>query len=147
MFSTNRMRLGAFSRIGDRYSHLIDRDHFLGRSAFETPWNASKRPLTNIIESQKAYRLELALPGFSKNEISVQLEGDVLKVNCKKKHLGRDKWSRQIRKEYGYQQISEGFTIPPDISKDDITSSYQHGVLTITLPIVKTAKKKIGITP
>lgn len=147
MFSTNKMHLGPFRRIGNRYGHLIDPDHFLGRSAFETPWNASQRPLTNIIENQKEYRVELALPGFSKNEISVVLEGNVLKINCKKVHSSPDRWSRAIRKEYGYQQINEAFTIPDDASKDAIHSRYQNGILTISVPVAKKNIKTIGITP
>ena len=37
-----------FRRIGNAYQNLIDRDHFMGRSAFEDTWlSATKKKKTN----------------------------------------------------------------------------------------------------
>ena len=142
MFQVNRTHPGAFRRIGDRYSRFINPYHFLGRNAFEKSWIA---PLTNVSQSEDAYLIELALPGFSKDNIQVNLEGDHLIVECQKDHGAPDKWPTAIRREYSYDQVREGFILPPNAKKDAISSNYENGVLSISIPYTTESPKTIEV--
>ncbi len=144
MFNVNRTHPGAFRRIGDRYNRLINPDHFLGRNALDSSWVAGS-PLTNVSKNQDSYLIELALPGYAKEDIKVNLEGDHLVVECQKPHGAPDKWPTAIRREYSYDQVREGFLLPPNAMKDAIESNYQNGVLSISIPYTNESPKTIEV--
>ena len=144
MFNVNRTHPGAFKRIGDRYNKFINPYHFLGRNALEDSWVAGS-PLTNVSKNEDTYLIELALPGFAKEDIQVNLEGDHLIVECQKDHGAPDKWPKAIRREYSYDQVREGFILPANAQKDAITSNYQNGVLSISIPYTTDSPKTIEV--
>ena len=133
MFSLNKIHDNAFGGIGDRYAHYIDPHHFLGRNALDDAlWN-SKRAKSNVSSKDDHYKIEIATPGFSKEEVDVNLIGDRLVIECTKTEL-QDKVPTQILKEYGHNQINRTFILPKEVNPEGIKSRYHNGILTITLP-------------
>ena len=141
MFSLNKIHDNAFGGIGDRYAHYIDPHHFLGRNAMDDALWSSKKARSNVKRTEN----EIAVPGFSKNEISVSVTNDRLVVECTKTELP-DKVPAPIRKEYGHNQISRSFIIPKDVDQSGIKSKYHNGILTITLPVQKKQSKSVTVT-
>ena len=141
MFSLNKIHDNAFGGIGDRYAHYIDPHHFLGRNALDDAlWN-SKKPRSNVKRTEDHYHIEVAVPGFSKDEISVNLIGDRLVVECTKTDF-EDQVPAEIHKEYGYNQISRSFILPQDVNQEGISTKYHDGILDINLPITKKTTSK-----
>ncbi len=147
MFNLRQVHDQAFGGIGDRYTRYIDPYHFLGRNAMdETLWSA--KPKSNIRQTPDEYHIEIAVPGFSREEIALNLFGDRLVVECTKPDP-HDKVPAPIHQEYGYNQISRTFIIPPEVDQDRIKSKYRQGILHIALPLKKKAKvtaKRIELT-
>ncbi|MEL7003946.1 MAG: Hsp20/alpha crystallin family protein [Bacteroidota bacterium] len=122
-----RIRSGPFTRIGDQYGHLIDGEHFLGRTAFDDLWMSSIKP--KLIRKEYGFELELPLPGFKKEEVTVNIKNDHLVLNAEKKDKDRDPADRVT------DRIQENlFELSADIDQKEISAMMEDGVLRIRLP-------------
>jgi len=76
----------------------------------------------------------MAVPGFNKEEISVELKENKLSISGKKVEP-TDKHSEEsfLRKEFGIQSFEKSFTLPKQITSENIKGTCQAGVLTLTL--------------
>lgn len=74
-------RTGPFHRIGNRYATMFDLDHFLGRSAFEDSWMT--KPPRNILEKENELEVQVAMPGFKKEDIKLELRDGYLYISAR----------------------------------------------------------------
>lgn len=98
---------------------------------------------SNISETDKDYRLEVAVPGFTKEQIKLSLENGYLNVVCSKKEKegGNEANGENAKKEnkvYRRKEISEyssrSFYVGDDVSKEDIKAKYENGILSLVIP-------------
>ncbi len=105
-------------------------------------------PAMNIIESDKDYKVEVALPGVTKEEVKVQIDdNDMLVVNVtkKKESTQKDAKTKYLRHEFSFSQFEQSVSIPENSNKDAIEAEQIDGVLTITIPkkeVTPAANKK-----
>ncbi len=102
----------------------------------------------NIVETDKAYNLEVVAPGFEKPDFKVNLDDNVLTISAEKKEASKDENTKPIRREYNYRSFKRSFTIDEKIDAAGIRAEYVNGVLTLNLPkkeIVKESAKEINI--
>ena len=96
---------------------------------------------TDIKESDKEYELEMDLPGFKKDEITVELNDGYLTISAAK-GLDKDeaeskaeaKKGNYIRRERYSGACQRSFYVGEEITQDDIKASFKHGILTLTIP-------------
>ena len=94
-------------------------DHF-ERSFFgDTFGDGTAQFRTDIVDKGDKYVLQAELPGFSKEDIHIDVEGDYL--------------HKFVRKERRYGSFSRSFRIA-NVKADAISASYQNGILELTLP-------------
>lgn len=92
-------------------------------------------PSLNILEKENGFRVELAAPGITKDDIKVDLNKEnQLIISVEKKTESEDKQERYLRKEFGYTQFVKTLTLPDGIDKESITASYENGILSIEIP-------------
>ena len=101
-------------------------------------------PKVNIKETDKAYEIEIANPGFTKDETSIKVEDGVLFVSM----LSESKEDEETEKKYHRKQWSkssyqESWSLPENVIEDQITANNVDGVLTITLPKKEETKKEV----
>ncbi|GAB4296047.1 MAG: Hsp20/alpha crystallin family protein [Marinilabiliales bacterium] len=104
----------------------------------------------NIKEDKQNIEVEVAAPGFNKDEFKIELNNSILTISSDKKVENETKEGQQFtRKEYSYQSFSRSFSLPEIIDENKISAKYDNGILTITLPkkeeVVKKEVKKIEI--
>ncbi len=87
---------------------------------------------TDIRDEGDKYVLEAELPGFAKDEISVNADDDYLTITAKHNVDTKDS-SRYIRRERMSKSYSRSFGIS-NINTDEIKAAYSDGVLTLELP-------------
>jgi HSP20 family protein len=120
---------------------------------FFKPWNewfdGSSRmvnrlltvPAVNITENKDEYKLSLAIPGMKRDDFRVDVDGNMLTISSEKEESKEEKENTYTRKEYNYTSFSRSFSLPDEVSKDNIQATYTDGVLTLLLPKKEEAKK------
>ena len=90
---------------------------------------------TDIKETETAYWVEAELPGFTKDDISVELEGNCLTIRAKREERKDEKEgkNRFIRKERRYGEYIRSFYVD-DIQEDGIKAKLENGILTLEIP-------------
>ena len=97
---------------------------------------------TDVRESEKSYELDIDLPGFSKDEITVQLENGYLSISAAK-GLDKDqenKDGKYIRRERYAGSMSRTFYVGDALTQNDIHAKFEDGILRLTVPKKEPAK-------
>ena len=98
---------------------------------------------TDVKENENGYELTMDLPGFTKDEVSAQLENGYLTISASK---GLDKDEKEkdtgkyIRSERYAGACQRSFYVGDAVSEEDIKASFKHGILKLQIP-KKEAKK------
>ena len=95
---------------------------------------------TDVIDNGEAYELHAELPGFSKDDIKIDVENDVLTISAERKMDNEDKKPNFVKRERFYGSFSRSFDVS-GINVDGIEAAYTDGVLKLTMP------KKVEQTP
>lgn len=142
-----RIKSSPFHRIGDSYGHFFNRDHFLGRTAFDGRWMTADIP-SNIKKTKDGYEMELALPGFKKSEITVYREGNILNISAKMSDKDQDK-TEVVAGQKLPGSVSRSFQLNDETDKENISSQFENGLLKVSLPynkkIASKPKRKIQV--
>ena len=104
---------------------------------------------TDIRDTGDAYLLEAELPGFKKEDISLDLKEGILTITAAHSESSEKKGEdgSYIRRERRYGSFQRSFDVT-GIDEAAITAAYENGVLALTLPKAKPAEpesKKIVI--
>lgn len=98
--------------------------------------NASRVMKTDIKENEGSYELDIDLPGFKKDEISVELENGYLTVSAAKglDKDEEDKKGKYIRKERYAGAMQRSFYVGENLTQEDIKAKYENGILRLSVP-------------
>ena len=113
-------------------------DGFFGNE-FVRPAVASA-PAVNVKDDAKAYTMEFAVPGVTKEfcRVSINADGNLeVAIESKLEHKGEDKHEHYLRREFSYSNFEQAFTLPEDVDKEKISAKVADGVLTVVLPKVE----------
>ena len=94
-------------------------------------------PAINVKETEKAYKVEVAAPGTTKEDFNVSLDKDgnlVIKMEHKNEKKDENKKEHYLRREFSYSNYEQALTLPDDVDKEKIEAKVENGVLHITLP-------------
>lgn len=89
----------------------------------------------DVKESEKTYTVHAEVPGVTKEDIHVSLDGNVVTLRAEVKQ--QDTQSRDekvLRSERYFGAVSRSFQLPVDIDQSQAKAKYDNGVLTLTLP-------------
>ncbi len=93
------------------------------------------KPAANVREDEKNYTIELALPGFTKDEISISFEEEVLTVTAGRQPKEEVKGPKYTWNEFGYKSKYErSFQLPETVDADQINAKFENGILNVILP-------------
>lgn len=104
-------------------------------------------PRTDIKETDDSYKIEIALAGMKKEDISIEHKEDYLIVSAEHKETREENTTYHL-KEIKYGKFKRSFRIPKNVQKDSIQAKFDNGILTITLlktPIQEPVKQLIEI--
>ena len=101
---------------------------------------------TDIRERKGSYVLDIDLPGFKKDELTIELNDGYLTISAAK-GLEKDKKEKEtghyIRRERYAGNLSRSFYIGEGVKQEDIKAAFKNGILSITVPKEdKTAKEE-----
>lgn len=101
---------------------------------------------TDVRELDGSYELDIDLPGFKKDEISVDLKNGYLTIGATKgvDKDEKDKNGKYIRRERYAGVCSRSFYVGNVVRPEDISAKYEDGILKLSVP--KTVKKELPET-
>ena len=103
----------------------------------------SLMPAMNVIELEKEFEIEFAVPGLNKKDFEVSIEEDVLHVCREKEEVEEHKEDDYSRKEFNYKSFKRSMTLPPSVDlNQDVKASYKNGILKVKLLKKEVAHKK-----
>ena len=90
---------------------------------------------TDIVDKGDHYELRADLPGFRKEDIQLDLEGDTLTIAAERhsEWEDKDKQGEFVRCERSYGSYSRSYDVS-EVDAAKITAAYDNGVLTLQLP-------------
>ena len=91
---------------------------------------------TDVRETENTYELDIDLPGFKKDEISIDLKDGYLSISAAK-GLDRDqedKKGKYIRQERYAGACSRSFFVGEGVEPKDVSAKFEDGILRISLP-------------
>lgn len=92
----------------------------------------TRGPMFNAGESKEAYHIELAIPGWSREDISIESKEGHLVVTGKAPEK-KDNDIRFHRRMFSLTDFEKSFIIPEDVDNDKISAKFDSGILYITL--------------
>ncbi|MCG2431759.1 Hsp20/alpha crystallin family protein [Aequorivita xiaoshiensis] len=103
-------------------------------------------PAVNIIENLSNFVVELAAPGLQKENFSIEVEEDTLKIayevkESQEEEQKNDNAAQYKRREFNFGSFEKSFKLPENVNVEDILANYEDGVLKVTLP--KMEEKKV----
>ena len=99
-------------------------------------------PAVNIKETEDAYLLDFAAPGYKKEDFIIELNNDVLTVSSEKKVENKEVDDNFTKKEFSYESFTRSFNLPELVEGDKIKATYKNGILEVKIPKKEEAKPK-----
>lgn len=99
--------------------------------------HAANMMKTDVQEHDDHYEVDIDLPGFKKDEISLELKDGYLVITAAKgldKDEKEKKTGKFVRRERYAGSMSRSFYIGEDIKEEDIRAKYEGGVLKLNIP-------------
>ena len=96
---------------------------------------------TDIIDQGNQYLLRTDLPGYNKEDIYIDMDGDRMTISAQHKEETQTDDNTYIRRERRYGSMSRSFDVS-GIDTSGIQAKYENGVLELTL-----AKKEATVAP
>ena len=104
-------------------------------------------PAVNVKEDEKAYTMEMAVPGIKKDYCRVGINEDgnlTIAIENKMEHKEENKKHHYLRREFSYSNYEQNYTLPDDVERDKISAKVENGILKVVLPKVEKEEKKIA---
>jgi len=108
-------------------------------------WEGEEQPLqikVDVEEDDKSYKVKAEVPGVKKEDINVQIDGNVVSISAESK---REKDVKQngkvIRSERYYGSLYRSFSLGQDVDQAGAAAKYADGILELSLP-----KKAASVT-
>ena len=90
---------------------------------------------TDIKEKKDKYIIEMDLPGYSKENINLELKNGYLEVSAKvEKEEKNSEEEKFVRRERFYGECARSFYVGDDIMEEDINAEFKNGTLRIDIP-------------
>lgn len=106
--------------------------------------NVVTTPRANIVKNSEGYTIELAAPGFSRDEFEIGVDNSVLSV-----HVGSSdtpEYAENLTsQEYSYSSFTRSWSLPKEASSEAITARYDAGILYVNIPTHDNSNNKIVV--
>jgi HSP20 family molecular chaperone IbpA len=131
-----------FAKMNQYFNSLIE-SHFSNAKLSNFNY-----PRVDIQDNNKSYIIKFDLAGVSKNDIKLSIdEHNILKLEGKKEEKIENKKENFIKKEIFYGSFERMIQLPENIDQSKLSTAFEDGILTVTIPKVEIKKPKAKIIP
>ncbi len=107
---------------------------------------SSYEPAVNVIDNKETFQIQVAVPGYTKDDIKIAIENNTLTISAEVETQEED--VKFNRREFTKSSFERSFTLPRSIDQEKVGAQFENGILTITLPrkAELMVKKEISIS-
>lgn len=109
--------------------NFLPADKFFDDDFIKSAWV----PAVNIIDNKENYEIEVAAPGFKKEDFEIKVENGMLVIAAEHEMKKEEKESNYTRKEFGYSTFHRTFALPENVDEEAISAKYTDGILRLTM--------------
>jgi HSP20 family protein len=102
-------------------------------------------PAANILREEGAYKIQLAVPGLTKEQIRIELNEDQLVITGPAAHDTEGTKPKFVRHEFDYTGFKRTFRLHKNANISAMTAVFENGILTIVIPDAIPETIKINI--
>jgi len=106
---------------------------------------AANSPQMNIIENQDEFKIEMSVPGLTKEDLTLNIDSDndlVIEMVKKNNTEENNRKQQYLRREFTTAHFKEMLTLPDIVKTEEISAKVENGVLEVMLPKIKPEEKK-----
>ena len=100
-------------------------------------WEGAQAPVMikmDVTETADGYRVHAEMPGVSKEDITVSIEGNQVTISAEvKRETEKKEGDRVLRSERYFGNVYRSFTLPADLDEPKCEASYEKGILELKL--------------
>ncbi len=110
------------------------------RAGFVLPENdiyrreGARMPNVDLREEGDRFLVQAELPGMTKEDVTIETDGNVLRITAQKAQEVEEKREGYIRRERGSMRFHRQIRLPENVDRDRIKAKLENGVLEISLP-------------
>ena len=82
-------------------------------------------PKVNVMEDDNGYKIELAVPGFEKNDFNIEVDDDFLSISLDKEI--DTKTTTYNKREFNFGSFKRAFNLPESANSAKISAHYRSG--------------------
>ena len=118
------------------FDRLFDESLFGAPSRAEAP--ATRSPALDVAETERAYTVQIDLPGVAKDDVKIAIEGrrvtvEAAAVRSTEKQAEKKDGERVLYAERSAASYARSFTLPVEVDQAESSARIEHGVLTLQL--------------
>jgi HSP20 family protein len=91
----------------------------------------------------EAYVIEVPVPGFSPDELVIEVTIDTVTVSTEPKQIEQEDGRRYFQREQSHKRMSRIFEFPMELDTDNVQATVENGVLRIRLPKAGAARRRV----
>ncbi len=103
------------------------------------PFNRTT-PRLNIKNERDHYQVDLAAPGYAKDDFSVELKGKTLYIKAEPSEEGNQDYKNYEMLEFTKGRFTRSFMLPNAVDDSSIEATYDNGILSIQIPKTEDAQ-------
>lgn len=88
----------------------------------------------DVSEADDAYLVKAEIPGVSKDDIRISVDGNQVSISAEVKKEHEDQSHKTLCAERFYGQVFRSFTLENPVDEEKADAKYENGVLELTLP-------------
>lgn len=124
-------------------------DFFHADKLFDEAFLQTERmPAVNIVERDKVFVIEVAVPGMKKEDFKIEVKNGMLEISAEQEEKHEEVTKQYTRKEFSVSSFSRMFALPEYVQENEIAAEYKNGVLYLEIPKkepVPVSAKKVEI--
>ena len=120
---------------------------FLTNDYHENYLQNCRKPAINIFESENDFKIELMLPGFTREDLKINFHNEMLtiKVDNKETENRSNEEYKYVHREFDVYNFEKQFKVPQSVKAEGIDAKFENGILNILLPKKEEAPEKAPV--
>lgn len=117
-------------------------DSFIAPDSLPASKSLGIIPAADMYETDKDIVAEIHMPGYSENDVNLEVGEDAIYISGEKKQKNEEKKKNFYRREISYGSFSRTLPFPVDVNHDKAKANFKDGVLEIVVPKKEVKKSK-----